>query len=252
MKKSIILLFIFCASISAADWSSYGFSLKNSQKDSSEIKTDTVLDKNQNEITITYSGELTEKNFAIIEKFNEDFRSWKSMKVKTIKFNVLNDEVQIFVSPQSYSYSNVNIMEHLSSGILFNYRVNLMYNFRIMVEKLFVPIKGIYIDEKTFNDKIISAIKDPVTYINARDAEYLLEKLEKVSTDLERLRNAELASENGNRLVDKEVIDIVLDIKSKNPSYNYKDIYNKISDEKLVKTSSGIVRSILRIYYNEY
>lgn len=253
MKKSIlILLFVVSASLSAADWSSSEFSLVGSNNDSSEVTTDTLQDKNKNEITVTYSGELTESNIRTIEKYNNDFRSWTSMKVKSIKFSVANDEVQVFVSPVSYVYNETNVMDYLSSGISFTYKVNLMYNFRIMVEKLFVPIKGIYIDEKTFSDKILSAIKDPITYINARDPEYLLERLDKLYVDLQRLRNSTLAEQNGNRLVDNSVITLVLDIKSKNPAYTYKEIYEKINKEKLAKTNSDIVRNILRIYLNEY
>jgi hypothetical protein len=252
MKKSIILLFIFSASLSAADWSSHGFSLLSSQKDSSDVTTDTIQDKNKNEVTVTYTGDLTENYIRNIEKFNNDFRSWANMKVQSIKFSIANDEIQIFVSPLSYTHNDINLMDYLSSGILFTYKVNLMYNFRILVEKLFVPIKGIYVDEKSFSDKIASAIKDPVTFINARDPEYLLEKLDKLTVDVVRLRNAELAKENGNHLVDKAVIDLVLDIKSKNPAFTYKEINEKISKEKLAKTNSDIVRNILRFYLNEY
>jgi len=253
MKKLIILIFIFCSSLSAVEWTSYGFSLQNSQKDSAEVTTDTVQDKNHNEVIVTYAGELTENYVRSIEKFNNDFRSWNSLKVKLIKFSISNDEIQIFVTPESYSYNDVNLMNYLSTGVLFTYRGNLIYNIRILVDKLFVPVKGLFVDEKSFNDKILSAIKDPIMYINARDPEYLLEKLDKLTVDLERLRNATIANANGSKLVEKEVVDVVLDIKSKNPSMKYMEIYQKIVKEKLVKsTNPNIVKTILNVYYNEF
>jgi len=257
LLKTFILILLglsasLSASLSAADWSSAGFSLVNSKSDSPGVTTDTLQDKNNNEVMVTYTGELSDRNIRVIEKYNNDFRSWTSMKVKSIKFGVANDEIQVFVSPENYVYNETNIMDYLPTGISFTYKVNLMYNFRIMVEKLFVPIRGIYIDEKSFSDKILSAIKDPITYINARDPEYLVERLDKLNVEFQRLRSAALAEANGNRLVDSHIVDLVLDIKSKNPSFTYKEIYTKIDKEKLAKTNSDVVRSILRIYFNEY
>lgn len=252
MRKLVILTFIFSVSLSAADWESQGFTIVSSQKDENSTTLDIVKDKNNNELGVTYVNGLSEGHIRIIAKYNDEFRSWASMKVSSIKFSVIGEEIQIYVSPESYNYKEVNIMDYLSSGIMFTYKNNLMYNFRIMVDKLFVPIRGIFLDETSFNNKLVSAIKDPNTYINARDPEYILEKLEKMSVDMERLRAATLASRNGNRLVEKEVINEITDIKSKNPSFTYKEIFDQINKEKKVKTSPGIVKDVLNIYYNEY
>lgn len=250
MKKIILIMMIFSASLSAADWSSEGYTLKSTHKEG-DIITDVLSDKDGNALTVSYMGELNDQMIQFVKKMNSDFRSWESMKVDNLKFSFTgNENIQIFVKPSSYQYKDVDLMTYVSNGIMFTYRVNLVYNFRIMVDKLFVPIKGIFLEEKSFNDKILSAIKDPTTYINARDPEYLLEKLEKVTTDLERLRAAYLASLNGYRLVDKEIIDKVLELKSKNPSYTGRDIYKEMRDEK-IRVSSGTIKDILRIYYNE-
>jgi hypothetical protein len=258
MKKYLITNLIILSTLAApagqifgADWSTYGFEIIHTQKDSSEITTDTLKNSEEHEIKVTYTGEVKENVKGIIKKLNADFRSWQAMKVESIKFSVINDEIQIYVTPKEYRYNDIDVMENLSSGILFSYRGNLLYNFRIMVDNLFVPIKGIYFDEKSFNEKIISAINDPQTYINARDPDYLLEKLDRLYVEFERLRTYHLAGANGNKPVEKEILDEVLKIKSENPDYTWKEVYD-VMKEKKAKVSGGVVKAILSIYYNEF
>ncbi|MDH4199306.1 MAG: hypothetical protein OEV66_02910 [Spirochaetia bacterium] len=248
MKKTLIVLF-FSASLNAASWDA-DYTVQSSQKEG-DVTTDVLQDKAGVNVTVSYSGDLQENMISYVKKVNADFQSWKSLKLESIKVSFSDGDTQILVIPKSFSYNETNFMDYLPSGILFSYRAELVYNFRIMIGKLFVPIKGIFLDERSFNEKILSAIKDPVTYINARDPEYILEKLERVSTDLERLRAAYLAQLNGNRLIDKNLIQEIIDIKSRNPNFTNKEIEREVRDKK-IKAGGGLIKDILRIYFNEF
>ncbi len=280
MKKFILLpvfIFFVSSSLYAFNWEEYKIKVERIEK--KENETITYLKGPGNiDFTVRSDANISDKNGEIILKLNKELRSWKYINTEKIDFVVLKGKVQAVVIPSSYSYQNINILEHLPAGMLFSFDEGLRYNFRITVQNIFIRIKGRFINEVLLSEKILKAIKDPVAYLTTYNPRYMLKKImghqneieklkeglkslkkkhEKLLNTHEKLKNAVLTLHNTGFLgfgvteIDKKVIKRIIQLKKSNPKITKDQISEKLEKEKL-KASSQEIFLILSIYFNEF
>lgn len=240
-------------SLYGINWSDYKVNVDDTKEPIKENnRTTEFLTTSEGEtFSIAYSGELSPSVAKTILRLNGELRSWESMKVSNIDFSVIDPRnIEIAVTPASFLANEIDYTEYVSGGVFFNYSGELYYNFRILVDKIFVNIKGSYIDEKNFVDKLASAVKDPRKYINNRDPEYLLEQIDRLELSLHRVRYA-LIADIVRKPVDQKLIDEIVELKKNNPSWKVKEIDESLR-EKEIRISHNIIRAVLQVYFNEY
>jgi hypothetical protein len=258
MKKillfSAIYIIFSTVGLYSYDWSSKQFTVEKTEK--SDIETILSLkDASGNPFTVTYK-ELTNDKAEIIIKLNQQFRNWKDMQIDKLSFTVESNEIQVFVLPSKYDYKEVNIVPHIPAGMLFIYSDLYKFNFRLVKDNYFIKIEGVFINEDSFSDSLVEAIKDPVKYLEKTNPLYIITKVSQMEENIQNLKYSLLmlntmSSFGKPEMIDQKVIKRTIEIKSANPKFEVKDIVNQLEKEKF-KTSKKVVNAILQIYMNEF
>jgi hypothetical protein len=270
--KKIILVIIFLSSFTlyAYDWESKNISKVKSENNVIELK-----DSSNNLFFIENESNISEATANKIISLKNQFYSLEYIKISKLKFMVKGSEIQIFIIPSYFTYDNTNVMNNVTAGLMFTYKDEVTrYNFRIVTKKIFLRISGVYLDEELFCKKVVEATKDPQSFIQRRDADYFLSKIESLEakTELlelklkrqsesqnkenEKLVKAIMAFQNdrffaGSKPIEESLIEKVIDMKLKNDKITQKQIEEKLKAEK-VKFSSKEIEIILSVYYNEF
>jgi len=232
-------------------WDQFGFQLIRTGQEN-EHTSILLRDREKHLVTIIFHEDIDKEQIERIQRLNESFLSWRSMKIYSARYEVNeNGEIEVLIVPSSYNYKNTDIQEYLSTGLFFKYNRSLQYNFRIAVNKMFVAIKGSFIDETSFNEKMFEAINDPVSYVNSRDPENLYETQVELVESIQILRAATMAYMNGGKRIDDQVVQTILTIKDEHPGYTYKEIYNEMK-ESGTRVSTNEIKIVLAVYKNEY
>lgn len=202
------------------------------------------------QFSIVYSETLSQDALDRILRLHSNFIGWDSLTIESIKFKVVDAiNIEVVIYPESYSIDGEEISQYLTGGMFFTLTDSLYYNFRILVDRILVEIKGLYVDENSFNEKLATAIDDPRTYINSRDPEFLLEKIDRLELNVKLLQKATI--ENMNRKpVDSALIDRVVQLKKEDPAHDSASIVKALAEEE-IKASTSTVGIILKVYFNE-
>jgi hypothetical protein len=260
-------MFILCAvlyaiQLQAFDWSSKGITIV--EKGEKDGKTELILkDEKENPFSLSYTTEPHDAMLQSVVKLNSDFRSWKSLKIDSIKFFFEQGGLEISIMPKSFTYDGKDLSGFMPSGMQFTYSYLLQYNFRINIDRLFVRIAGDFESEDALCKKIMTAIENPKEYIKKREPEYLLTKLEaiemkyqRLSDEFYKLRAASLMLHNsgffsGPAPIDKQLIDRVVDMRLKDPSISREKIAETLEKDK-IKASGREIDLILKVYFNDF
>ncbi len=235
----------------AFDWTSKQYTVEKTDK--SDIETIlSMKDASGNPFTITSQKDISNDKAEIIIKLNQQLRNWKDMQIERLSFTVDNNEIQAFVLPSKYEYKGVNIVPHIPAGMFFMYGDLYKFNFRLVKDKYFIKIEGVFINEDNFSDSLVDAIKDPVKYLEKTNPLYIITKVSQLEESLQNLRYYLLiANTTGSDPIDQKIINRTIEIKKANPKFEVRDIVNQLEKENY-KTSRKIVTSILQIYLNEF
>ncbi|MBS0619141.1 MAG: hypothetical protein JSR44_13210 [Spirochaetes bacterium] len=264
---SVFLFAPFC--LVAAAWEDYGFKVVNSSQEDDK----TTLDLNDAEgrsLTVVFTGAPSEQAMPIVAKLQKAFYSWRSMQVKSIRYALLDNSVEVQVFPSAFSEDKVDFMQYIPGHLFFIYKDQLQYSFRLAVNKLFVKIKGYYTDEADLTKKLKQAIKDPQAFIMKRDPEYFIAKLEKLEEEIElqksathkqkleaeRLRQVIAALNNtgifsGPAAIPEKLLKRVVELKTQTPALKREQVQATLDQEK-IEWSSKQIKSIFAVYFSEF
>ncbi len=207
-------------------------------------------DKNRNIFKVANIEPLEENTAMNILMLKDQFYAWSNMKIDEIKFMVSEKGLDISVLPAEFSYSNINILSHLPAGMMFDYKNSLNYNFRIKKDNYFIKIRGSFPGETELCEKIAEVIRDPEEYLKKHDPAYFLMQLQEIKDELDMLRRAIVVLKTEKNISGK-IIERVLELKEKYPSYNLYQIQVMLSREK-IKLSKKEINTILTVYMNTW
>ncbi len=286
MKKKIlvfafiILSFFPLSTFAAVDWNTLGYEIVAKGEEN-----DIVLQKGSWRFLLVNESEVTQQHAEAIGKMNELFASWTFIKVRNLKYVITPTSIDVFVIPRSFDYNGKSYMDNVGAGLQFIYSEEAMrYSFRIKRGDMFLKISGVYIEEEVLTKKIEEAIADPRTFIQRRDADYLLNKVERLeekmdtiaadnirvrnevrqlSTTVNQTANATIKTRNAvvaynnNRLfygakpIPQEKIIKILQMRKNNPSASIDDLMKKFNEIDY-KVTRKEVEIVLQAYNNEF
>ncbi|MBU1075896.1 MAG: hypothetical protein KKH98_01295 [Spirochaetes bacterium] len=223
-----------------------------------ETETEIKLkDKAGHIFSVLHPAAFPDRVVRNILKLKNDFFSWVGLQILELKFIVTENELKISLLPSEFLYSGTNISQNLPAGMFFTYTDSLQYNFRIMKDNMFIRIKGFFIDPAKLCEKIMEALKNPIAYIQKRDPEYFLSKLNLLQDDIDKLRKensmlqwAVITLINDEK-ISRNVIDQVVALKKADPMITISRIRDEL-DKKKISLSKGEVNVILTIFFNEF
>gem|GEM_PF-4589372 len=190
--KKILCAFIIAATIiplyAAVDWGSKGFqTVAHGEED------DIVLQKGAMRFLVINQSVATDADAAAIEKMNAIFSSWQFIKIRSLKYVISSSSIDVFIIPRSFEYNGASYMDNAVAGLQLSYTgETLRYSFRIRRGELFLKISGAYIEEEVLCKKIEEAVKDPQSFIQRRDADFLLTKIERIEEKIDSLIGEDL------------------------------------------------------------
>ncbi|MBN1499294.1 MAG: hypothetical protein JW982_04025 [Spirochaetes bacterium] len=265
MKKYLlIIIFLTSVNLFAFDWGKYGIE-RNSGNDSSSAE---FRDRDGNVFYIENEESLKDSAAEKIIEIKNIIYKWKYIEISRLKFLVKPNEIEVSVIPSSFTYNKTDVMTNIKAGLLFSYSDEsaLRYNFRILTKNVFVRISGVYLDEDLLCKKIVEAVKDPQSFIQRRDADYFLSRIEKLDSKIEQLEaqvadsdrkvnNAVMAFQNdrffaGKKPISEELITEVIKLKDENPKITRDEIKEKLTAKK-IKYSEKELKIILAVYFGE-
>ncbi|HNR90260.1 MAG TPA: hypothetical protein PKM65_18125 [Spirochaetota bacterium] len=267
MKKLLFLAIILALSAANAH-AAFEFEKQSGitvvQKNEGEEETELLLkDARGNAFTVVFSDKISDNMGKLILTLKDDFYNFKTVKIKDVKFAVGRDSLDANLTPAQLEFTGQNLLPYITSGLLFTYRNDLRYNFRIAApdknnrEKMVaVRIRGEFMTEDRLCAKIAEAVKDPVYFNKKRDPEYLIGKIEELEKTQERVRYAVMTLHNtgffsGPAPVQFSVIKRVIELKAGNPKLSKQQLVEALEKEN-IKTSGKEVSVVLAVFFNEF
>jgi len=182
--KKLLCAFILIAAIplyAAVDWSANGFqTVARGEED------DLVLQKGPMRFLVVNQSVATDADVAAIDKMNAIFSSWQFIRIRSLKYVISLNSIDVFIIPRSFDYNGASYMDNAVAGLQLSYTgETLRYSFRIRRGELFLKISGAYIEEEVLCKKIEEAVKDPQSFIQRRDADFLLTKIERIEEKID-------------------------------------------------------------------
>lgn len=252
----ILFLLIPAQALLAVDWSAKGFTVKSSETTDQETQLH-MVDEAGKIVTVRYYGELSDEDAEKVSEMVGRFAKWEFLDVRQYDFYLANNTVEVVVTPAKYTWGTTDIVPHLPAGMRFSGEKKLYYNFRVVKDNIFVPLKGELIDEENLSKLLVEVIKDPLLYLQKRNPEFFYRKLMELQENQEKLQYAVMTLHNkgflgiGMTPVKKKTVVKVIAMKEKDPSLDKKTIAEKLKEEGL-DTSEKEVGLILNVFFNEF
>lgn len=201
MKKSffITLLFLVTFTLFPIDISIPGVvSIDESQNG----KTDYTLNlADGTSFTITADKPVDETNAVRVQKVLTDILAIESLVISRANLTIHDTRIELVIVPKSFIYDDIALESYMPAGMKFIYETFLEYNFRLLAENMFIRISGQFFGEKLFGEKLVSAAKSPIEYIQRHDPEYVLRRFKDYDDTIEAMK-----ADNLQRVADDENI----------------------------------------------
>jgi len=197
----------------------------------------------------------------IINIFNELSR-WKELSILDLRFSASGNSVEAAVQPQELDIDGTNVTSYIPSGLYFVIDTSFRYDFRMVKDRVFMKIKGLFIDKDELLLKMKRALENPANYVQLTDPEYIFNKMNELEDDVsllrrenDKLRLSLVSLQNrgffGNVMpVSEEKVQKVIALRKANDKLTRKDIMLKLKDEKPAY-SEWEVALILGLYFNQ-
>jgi len=197
MRKMLIIIPILVAGLGLALPAQQGELIKDfSLVGTSQEGASTVYEMRHASgftLTISVRGEPTQEQVKMVEAIARSIMNMKYFVPSTVRIALSDRRAEIIMVPKSFTYKGVDYVPYMPSGVQFFYVDSLEYDFRLMVQNLFLRVRGQYFTEEQFADKIASAVGNPYAYIQTHDPEYIIKKFQEIEENIERMK-AEFAS----------------------------------------------------------
>lgn len=190
MKKATLIFPILLLTVSLSAFgvnlSSYGFNVTNTQQETNQTVY-TIAEPNGFSFTVVSANTITDAGAKVLQAVVSTLSGWTNLKISQAKIVLNAQRADILVIPTSFVYKNVNLAQYMPSGMQFYYDKYLEYDFRMLKDNLFLRMKGEVYDESQFAARLYSAVQNPVLFLQTNNPEYLLKRLNDLTSKLETL-----------------------------------------------------------------
>ncbi len=281
MKKGLLIIAALLARLTLGAYgvslSDYGFQQTGTHQENNLTSYD-CRDANGIPVSLLSANALTDDNAKTLKDLLATLEGWKYLKIDHVRAVFNSDgSSDVVVIPSSFVYKNVNLASYMPSGIELYYNGYIDYDFRMLKDSLFLRLKGQIFDETQFADRLLSAVNDPVLYLQTNDPEYLLQRIndlvgkvaalsEQVTqlTQLTKLTDQDLDAQKlalvtiGNRglfggitPVSKDGVAAIVKMKKADPSLTKDQVAAKL-DQQGIKMSDKEITLVFGVYFNEF
>ena len=190
MKKivwSMILIGGMTAVLSAQSYTSLGLELRSQSKEGPYTVYQFRAPGNM-DLSVSFKGaELRQADWERLQGILSLYRGFRILLPSSVRVIFADERAEILVIPRSFRYKDRDLSTYMPSGIQFFYTDFLEFDFRIVVENLFLRIKGQFFKEEEFAEKILAAVLNPYAYIQSQDPEYIIKRFQDIEDRLDRL-----------------------------------------------------------------
>jgi hypothetical protein len=197
MKKVAIFILTACLLTAAwaQDFEARGFRVVSSASEG-QYTVYRISDGRGYDVSVALTPPTTDKQRAVLDGATETLFSLKNMRIASVRFSITGNRADIVVVPSVFRYKDRDLAVYLPSGFQMAYTDFLEYDFRMVVDNLFIRVNGQYFSEEQFSERLYSISQNPGAYVQSQDPEYVLKKfreLDRIVEDLkggtDRLRN---------------------------------------------------------------
>lgn len=195
MKRTTLIILVFAlivVSAGAVELSDRGYTVSN-QRVEDDITLYDVRDPDGNSLTVgTATGSFTNENMNVLEIVRETFFSMEYLRVADMKVVFSRNRADVVIIPERFRFDGINLGALMPSGMRFIYTDFLEYDFRMLVEGLFVRMQGQYFTEQQFVERLARAARNPAAYIQSTDPRYIFARLDELSSRIAQLENSDV------------------------------------------------------------
>jgi len=290
-KRLLILAALFAGCVCGAfglDLSTYGFQVTGTHQENNMTAYD-AKDANGTAVSVLSAAALTDANAKSLRDLLGTLEGWKYLKIDHLRAKFNSDgSADVVVMPSSFSYKNVELTAYLPSGLQFSYNGSIAYDFRMLKDNLFLRLKGQVFDENQFAERLLSAVKDPILYLQTTDPEYLQRRMDELVAKVDTLSaqivslgaqiaslGAQIASlaadhqKSDNSLkvaivtlnnkgffgnitpVNSHDVDEIVTLKRADPTPTKDQIAERLK-QKAVKVPGNVISLVLGVYFNQF
>ncbi len=193
MKKATLTILacaVTIASLGAVELSDRGYAVSNERLEDGITLYD-VRDDAGNALTVgTATGSFSNQNMNVLEIVRETFFNMEYLDVSQMKVVFSRNRADVVVIPRRYSFDGINLAALMPSGMQFIYTDFLEFDFRMLVEGLFVRMQGQYFTEEQFVERLARAARNPAAYIQSTDPRFVFSRLDEISEQIAEIENS--------------------------------------------------------------
>lgn len=265
-RKELFITIVFmmiATSVFAYDWKSNGFTETGNGVNGEENYL-MLKDSNSVSVKVRFQGELDKSWGDRIVELNKKFNEWKYMKPDHVEYFINGDSLEVLVIPSTFKYKETDFLPYIPAGMTFIFDYALRYNFRVTKNDIFLRLNDKFINEELLCKRIKEALDDPIAYLQKREPEYFLLKLNELEESIAAVKNSHdkltqsvLYFQNsgflgfGNTPIKSSVIKRVIELKAADPAITKEKIVNVFEKEK-VEVKDKEIELILNVFYNEF
>lgn len=263
---TILIIGAISTSVYSYDWSANGYTVSSTSKRGGMTVDDIKSTDGDKSFSVSYKDTLNDKIAKKIIDYVGVFNSWENITGVKLLFMVKEKTIDISVHPNSVLIDSKESSSLIPGGMLFYYdnaTSKFFYDFRMLKDKVFVRIKGLYITEVELLKTLSRAAANPNAFIKRNDPDYYHAKLEELEQERQllnqsifELRVRIVTFQNRSffgkiKPVDRKVISKVISLKKKNPKWKKAEIEEVLKNESL-KFGRKDVQIILGVFYGEF
>ncbi|HUX51419.1 MAG TPA: hypothetical protein VMW73_11515 [Spirochaetia bacterium] len=173
------IVFLFIGSMAfAVSFTDLGYTVQRQYTDSGVTYSD-LTDSQGRAVTVGLSAaELTQSQGDLLNQMVNDFYTLQYMRIDSLKIVFSDSRVEAVVIPSSFRYDGMDIAAYMPSGMQFFYTKALSYDFRLRVDNYFLRFSGQFTDERSFAERLVQTIRNPVEIIRSQDPQYMLQRID--------------------------------------------------------------------------
>lgn len=184
---AVVLAGVFAGFAEAGGFEDRGWTLVSRTQDG-PLTVYNLKDSSGLPVAVALQGEPKTYHYQVLEGLYATFSSFKFLEVSSIRIAFVNNRAEVILVPANFPYKGKNLARFMPSGIQFYYTDFLEFDFRMVVENLFLRLKGQFFTEAQFADKLFNASENPYAYIQSQDPEYIILRFQEIMRLLDALK----------------------------------------------------------------
>jgi hypothetical protein len=165
-----------------------GFQVRNQRTDDGIVLYD-VVSPNGIELTLGGAEEFTNEQINIVNIVLDTVGGLDRVEIEDLTIVFRGGVAEIVLVPSSFVYDGIELADYMPSGMQFFYTSFLEYDFRMLVDELFVRVSGQYFSEQQFAERLVRVVRNPEAFIRSQDPEFLRQRIDELENRLGQLEN---------------------------------------------------------------